>query len=64
MILVVRQALVDLSARQVGKAPHDIVDAGTVNDQSNHIMHSDPSAIYCPVPEISMPFAAGQLAGF
>jgi hypothetical protein len=46
MILVVRQALVNLSARQVGKAPHDIVDAGTVNDQSTHIMHSDSSAIY------------------
>jgi hypothetical protein len=46
MILVVRQAFVNLGPRQIGKTPHDIVNAGTIDDQANHVMHPYPSAVY------------------
>ena len=35
-----------LGTRQVGKTLHEIIDAGTINDQTNHVMHADPSAAY------------------
>jgi hypothetical protein len=36
MILVIGQTLVNLSPGQVWKAPHNVIDGGTVDDQTDH----------------------------
>jgi hypothetical protein len=46
MILIIGQAFVNLSPGQVWKAPHNIIDAGTVDDQTDHVVHPNPSALH------------------
>jgi hypothetical protein len=46
MILIIGQTLVNLSSGQVWKAPHNVIDAGTVNDQTDHVVHPNPSALH------------------
>jgi hypothetical protein len=46
MILVIRQAFVDLGPRQIGETPYDIVNAGTVDNQTHHVMYAYSSAVY------------------
>ena len=46
MILVIRQAFVDLGTRQIGETPYDIVNAGTIDNQTHHVMYAYSSAVY------------------
>jgi len=41
MILIIGQTFVNLSPGQVWKAPHNVIDAGTVDDQTDHVVHKD-----------------------
>jgi hypothetical protein len=46
MILIISQTFVNLSPGQVWKAPHNVIDAGTVEDQTDHVVHPNPSALH------------------
>jgi len=46
MIFIVGQTFVNLSPGQVWKAPHNVIDAGTVDDQTDHVVHPNPSALH------------------
>jgi len=46
MILIIGQTFVNLSPGQVWKAPHNVIDAGTVDDQTDHVVHPNPSALH------------------
>jgi hypothetical protein len=46
VILIIGQTFVNLSPGQVWKAPLNVIDAGTVDDQTNHVVHPNPSALH------------------
>jgi hypothetical protein len=46
MILIIGQTFVNLSPGQVWKAPHNVIDAGTVDDQTDYVVHPNPSALH------------------
>jgi hypothetical protein len=46
MVLIIGQTFVNLSPSQVWKAPHNVIDAGTVDDQTDNVVHPDPSALH------------------
>jgi hypothetical protein len=46
MVLIIGQTFVNLSPGQVWKAPHNVIDAGTVDDQTDNVVHPDPSALH------------------
>jgi hypothetical protein len=51
MILIIGQTFVNLSPGQVWKAPHNVIDAGTVDDQTDYVVHPNPSALHnCIAP--------------
>src|SRR5580704_16700513 len=43
---VIADTFVNLSPGQVWKAPHNVIDAGTVNDRTDHVVHPNPSALH------------------
>jgi hypothetical protein len=46
MILIVGQTFVNLSPGQVWKAPHNVIDAGTVDDQTDNVVYPNPSFLH------------------
>ena len=41
MIFVIRQAVENLSAAQIRKAAHDVIDGGAIDDQPDHVVYPD-----------------------
>jgi hypothetical protein len=50
MVLVVSQALEHLPALQVGEAAADLINRGSVDDEADHIVNTNPGALHARVP--------------
>jgi hypothetical protein len=46
MIFIIGQTFVNLSPGQIRKAPHNVIDAGTVDDQTDDVVHPNPSVLH------------------
>jgi len=46
MIFIIGQTFENLSPGQIWKASNNVIDTGTVDDQTDHVVHPDPSVLH------------------